>query len=377
MRFVFTGGGSGGHFYPLIAVAEELRKLADDQVIVQPDLFYLADQPYDEQALANNKITYYHVPAGKLRIYFSVKNGWDFFKTLVGLPRALILLMKLYPDVVFSKGGYSAVPVLFAARILRIPIFIHESDTVPGRTNLWSAKFAERIGIGYPEAAEHFQNKDKIALTGNPIRAAMHKPVELGVHDHFHFSADIPTVLILGGSQGADTINTIVLQALPQLVAKYQVIHQVGEGNYEAYHELVNMKYPHEPNLGRYRVLPFLSEEELRFAAGAANIILSRAGSSSITEIALWEKPAILVPIPINVSRDQRQNAYAYSRAGGAFVIEQENFSPHVFVHELDRIINDPRIIAGMREGAKRFVRRDAASVIARELLRIGTGHER
>jgi UDP-N-acetylglucosamine--N-acetylmuramyl-(pentapeptide) pyrophosphoryl-undecaprenol N-acetylglucosamine transferase len=134
MKIVFAGGGTGGHFYPLIAVAEEILKIVEEKRLIKPEMFFLSNTPYDEAALAQHGITYKHVSAGKVRRYFSVRNGLDFFKTLVGLPTALNILFKIYPDVVFSKGGYTSVPVVLAARLLRIPVFVHDSDAIPGVT---------------------------------------------------------------------------------------------------------------------------------------------------------------------------------------------------------------------------------------------------
>jgi UDP-N-acetylglucosamine--N-acetylmuramyl-(pentapeptide) pyrophosphoryl-undecaprenol N-acetylglucosamine transferase len=377
MKIVLTGGGSGGHFYPLIAVAQELNALVEEHNLLRPELYYMASMPYDDMLLYQNKIEYVHVSAGKVRTYFSVENVRDFLNTLVGLPTALHLLYKIWPDVVFSKGGYMSVPVVLAARILRIPVFIHDSDAVPGRANIWAGKFATRIAISYPEAAEHFKNKDRVALVGNPVRKEVRELVSRDAHAYFHFVQTLPSVLVLGGSQGADAINTTVLRALPTLLNKFQVIHQVGKNNYDSYKEILDIDLKDHPNISRYHLVPYLNPLELRTAAGLADVIVSRAGSGSIFEISCWEKPAILVPIPKRISRDQRHNAYAYARTGAAEVIEQENFTPNVLISELERIVADEPLKAHMREGAKKFQKPNAARVIAQELLRICMEHEK
>ncbi|MBP9759933.1 MAG: UDP-N-acetylglucosamine--N-acetylmuramyl-(pentapeptide) pyrophosphoryl-undecaprenol N-acetylglucosamine transferase [Candidatus Pacebacteria bacterium] len=376
MKIVLTGGGSGGHFYPLIAVTEEIYAIVREHNLTQPDLYYLSNTPYDGEALFQNNIQYRHVEAGKIRTYFSFENATDFLKTLVGLPTALHLLFKIWPDIVFSKGGYASVPVVMAARILHIPVFIHDSDATPGRANIWAGKFAQRIGISYPDAATFFTHKDRIAYVGNPVRKEVRLKQTKDAHLQFGFTTDLPTILIIGGSQGAEHINNTILQAIPDLITRYQVIHQIGKDNYSAYKELVDVELEGNQYASRYQPYPYLDILALRTAAGAADLVISRAGSGSIFEIATWELPAILIPIPESVSRDQRNNAYAYARAGAAEVVEQHNCTPNVLTSEVDRILQHPDVMKGMVAGAKKFQKPDAAHAIAQEILRIALEHE-
>jgi UDP-N-acetylglucosamine--N-acetylmuramyl-(pentapeptide) pyrophosphoryl-undecaprenol N-acetylglucosamine transferase len=376
MKLVFTGA-SGGHFYPLIAVAEALHDLVEERNLVKPEMYYLSNKVEDEMLLYQNDIEFRHVNAGKLRKYFALQNGTDFFKTLVGFPQALRILFSIYPDVVFTKGGYSSVPVVLAARILRIPVFVHDSDAVPGRANLWAGKFAERVNVSYPEAAEFFPHRERVAFTGNPIRRELRIAQTQGAHGYFRFVRETPTILVLGGSQGADHINQTILQALPELLNHYQIIHQVGEDNLIGYKELLGVEMKDHPHLERYRVFGTLTAQEMRTAGGAADLIISRAGSGAIYEIALWQKPSILVPIPEDVSRDQRRNAYAYARAGATQVIEQHNFTPHVVAAEVQRILGDEDMCKNMKVGAAKFAKPDAARHVAEEVLSMMLAHER
>ncbi len=376
MKVVLTGGGTGGHFYPLIAVAQELLELADERNLVKPELYYLSNAPFDEEVLYEHDIEYHHVSAGKIRTYASIKNTSDFFKTLIGLPTALRILFKIYPDVVFSKGGYVSVPTVFAARLLRIPVFVHESDAIPGRANLWAAKFAARVGISYPETKELMPHPERVAYVGNPIRREMRLAATQGAHEFLQLAPDVPTILILGGSQGAQAINDVVLQALPDMLNKWQVIHQTGKNNYEALKTLTDVQLESHPYKNRYKPFPYLNALALRMSAGIAALIVSRAGSGSIFEIANWEKPSILIPIPELVSRDQRHNAFAYARTGAADVIEQNNLTPHVLLSEVERVLGDSDLQKKMREGAKTFKRPEAAKVIAAEIARIALEHE-
>jgi UDP-N-acetylglucosamine--N-acetylmuramyl-(pentapeptide) pyrophosphoryl-undecaprenol N-acetylglucosamine transferase len=344
--------------------------------MVQPDLYYLSNTPYDEGLLYQNNLQYRHVPAGKMRVYFSMRNAFDFLQTLVGLPTALLQLYRIYPDIVFSKGSYASVPVVFAARILRIPVFVHDSDAVPGRANIWAGSFAERIAVSYPEATKFFEHKDRVACTGNPVRQEIRIRQTKDAHLHFDLSPSVPTVLIIGGSQGAEHINNTILQALPELLNRYQVIHQVGKANHEAYKQIVDVELRDHPYLGRYKLFPYLTTLDMRTASGAADLVVTRAGSGAIFETATWELPAILIPIPETVSRDQKDNAYAYARAGCAEVLEQHNCTPHVLISEIDRLFADPATLESMREATRRFKRPDAGRVIAQEILRIVAEHE-
>jgi UDP-N-acetylglucosamine--N-acetylmuramyl-(pentapeptide) pyrophosphoryl-undecaprenol N-acetylglucosamine transferase len=178
MKIVFTGGSTGGHFYPLIAVAEAINDITIERHILQPQLFYIAPTPFDEEALFANNIQYIKSPAGKMRRYRSVLNFTDGFKTIGGIFFSLMRLFRIYPDVVFSKGGFASVPTVIAAHILRIPIVIHESDAKPGRANLLAAKYAYRIGVAFDSATQYFPEKtrSKIARTGIPIRKIIAQP---------------------------------------------------------------------------------------------------------------------------------------------------------------------------------------------------------
>lgn len=376
MKIVFTGGGTGGHFYPLIAVAQEINAYASAHNLVQPELYYLSSTSYDDAALFENNITYRHVSAGKVRTYASASNITDFFKMLAGLPTALNLLFKIWPDVVFSKGGFASVPVVMAARILRIPVFIHDSDAVPGRANLWASGFAARIAISYPEALQYFKHHERVAFVGNPVRREMFAPIQSDARQKFHLVDGVPTLLVLGGSQGAEAINSTILKGIKELLNTYQIIHQTGHNNLDACREFAEMELARHPNKEWYHPVASFVAPDLRQAAGVADLIISRAGSGAIYEIATWEKPALLVPIPEAVSRDQRKNAYAYARTGGAEVVEQENFTPHVLMGEAERILSDTGIMEKMCEGARAFKKSDAARLIAQELMKIALKHE-
>jgi UDP-N-acetylglucosamine--N-acetylmuramyl-(pentapeptide) pyrophosphoryl-undecaprenol N-acetylglucosamine transferase len=378
MKILLTGGGTGGHFYPLVAVAAELKVIARDRQLVPPEIFYAGPNEYDAKALFENGITFLRVPAGKWRRYFSFFNFTDGLKTLTGLGLALWHLYFLYPDVVFSKGGYASFPVLWAAKLLRIPVLIHESDAHPGRVSVWSAKFAARIALAFPEAANYLPIKPEspVAVVGQPIRPALKRPRPEGAREFLKFAPEWPVVLILGGSQGAQSINNLIGDVLPQLVAKAAVVHQVGPKNLSEAKKLADFKLADPAQRSRYQVFDTLTEGSLAMVAGVADLVISRAGAGAIFEIANWGLPAIIIPLPEEVSHDQRANALSYGASGGAVVIEQANLTPSILMSEIGQILDNPELKTKMGEAARTFARPDAGRVIAEEIVNLALEHE-
>ena len=375
MKILLTGGGSGGHFYPIIAVAEAIRKIVRIEKLVAPGLYFMSDSPYNEKLLYDNEIIFKKVGAGKIRLYFSFWNFTDLFKTFFGALKAIAEMFGIYPDVVFGKGGYASFPALLAARIFRIPVVIHESDSVPGKVNLWAGKFAVKVAVSYPEAARYFP-ADRVACVGNPIRESVQNLAAEGAHTYFNFAPEIPVIFIIGGSQGAELINDIVLGALPSLLQKYQIIHQTGKKQFVLAKETAVVALGEgSPLLARYKAYEYLDDLPLKMAASAADIVVSRAGSV-LFEIAAWGKPAIVIPIAESNGDHQRENAYNFARKTGATVIEEENLSPNLFESEVSRLFADPARREMLGRKAKEFSTPDAAEKIARELINIAITHE-
>jgi len=373
MKVLFTGGGTGGHFYPIIAIAQELNKRIKKEHFSEFKLYFMSDDIYSERLLFENKITFIKVKTGKARKYFSIFNFLDIFKTGIAIIHALVRVLFLYPDVVVGKGSYASFPALFAARILRIPVIIHESDSIPGRTNKWAAKFAEKIAVSYPEAIE-FLPKEKTALTGNPIRWEVIAPNKEGARELLELEEELPVLFVLGGSQGAQTVNEAVLQATPELVQKYQIIHQVGEKNAEEMKKLAEVIIKDNKLRDRYKIFGYLNNEAMKMSAGVADLVISRAGST-IFEIAVWGLPSIIIPITNSNKDHQRKNAYSYARAGACDVIEEKNLTPHLLASEIDRLIEDKDERDKMSRAAKEFSKTDAGDKIAEQIVNILLKH--
>lgn len=370
MRIVFTGGGTGGHFYPIIAVARALRKKDGETA----ELYYFSTEPYSQELLDEAGLTFRRVPAGKWRRYFSFKNFSDLFVTAWGILVAIIRLFLVYPDVVFGKGGYSSFPVLVAARMLFIPVIIHESDAHPGRVNMWAGKFAERIALSYQEAGDYFP-KERVAWTGQPLRENIEKKEHTASCHRFNLDDKIPVIGVLGGSLGAVRVNEGVLDALPKLLENYQVLHQTGEKNYADVMSRVGVLLDGNELKNRYHSVAYLNDEAITNFAGASDLIITRAGST-LFEIAHWGVPAIVVPIPEDVSHDQTRNAIAFGRTGAGIVLEQSNFTPNILLSEIKRILDNPDEKKAMIEAAARFDRPDADTLLAEEIYSITKSHE-
>ncbi len=376
MKIVLTGGGTGGHFYPLIAVAEALHLIADREKVISLKLFYCSDSPYDKEALFENQITYKYVPAGKRRLYSSTENITDMFKAGLGTLSALFTLFTLYPDAVFSKGGYGSFPVVLAARLLGIPVILHESDSVPGRVNAWTGKFAKRIALSYEEAMPFFP-KERTAVTGQPVRALIENRNQTGAFDYLKLDPTIPTIFVIGGSLGAEVLNNVVLDSLPTLLSKYQVIHQTGAANIDEVKSRARFMLEKDPELTeRYKPFPFLNPLAMKMAAGAATLVVTRAGSM-LFEIAAWGIPCIIIPITVTNGDHQRKNAFNYARHGGGVVIEEGNLSPTILLSEIDRYLMDRARWEKMSAAAKTFATKDAAEKIAKQIVDIALSHEK
>lgn len=373
MKIVLTGGGTGGHFYPLIAVAEEINKIVDDEKIAHVQLYYFSDAPYDREALFENRIHFVEIPAGKLRVYFSLKNFSDMFKMAYGCLVGFIQLFKVFPDVIFAKGAYASFPTLLAARILRIPVIIHESDSAPGRVTKWAGKFAKFIALSYSESAEYFP-ADRVAHVGQPVRPELEHPIIDGAYEFLQLEPHTPTVFVFGGSLGAQIINEAILQALPELVQNYQIIHQTGKLNFDDMKARAEIELGDNPLKSRYKPFPYLNPLAIRMSAGVANVIITRAGSS-LFEIASWGVPAIVIPITKTNNDHQKKNAYNYARSGAGIVIEEKNLTPHIIINEIHRIVADLNLHNRMSAAAKAFYQPDAPKKIAQKVIDIALSH--
>jgi UDP-N-acetylglucosamine--N-acetylmuramyl-(pentapeptide) pyrophosphoryl-undecaprenol N-acetylglucosamine transferase len=365
MKILFTGGGTGGHVYPLIAIAREIRTIYPKKNLE----FYYAG-PSDEFAsilLSQEDFIIKTIISGKLRRYFDWQNFIDIlFKIPIGVIQSFFLLLAIKPDLVFSKGGSGSIAVTYSARLLKIPVFIHESDVVPGLSNQKTSKWAKKVFTSFPKT-EYF-NPEKITLIGNPIRKEILNGDKKRAGELFNLTFEKPIFLIIGGSQGAEAINDFVLMVINDLLANYEIIHVTGRENFKE--ESAEAQVIEEKNLDKYyHPIAYLDEEKLKHAYKAADLIISRAGSGSIFEIAAAGKPSILVPLPTSAGDHQSKNAYVYAQTGAAEVVEQQNLTPNFFMDKVKLLSLHPEKSEEMKAAALAFAKPLAARAIAREIL--------
>jgi UDP-N-acetylglucosamine--N-acetylmuramyl-(pentapeptide) pyrophosphoryl-undecaprenol N-acetylglucosamine transferase len=364
-RVVLSGGVSGGHTYPLIAVARVLRKRYPQGIEL---LFLGGGGVFEQTAMETEGIPMRRILYGKMRRYFSFLNYLDFFKLPLGILQALWHLLLFMPDVVFSKGGAASVPVVLAARFYRIPVLIHDSDSVAGRANAWLGKWVQKVAIAYPSAAQYFPS-GKTALTGNPVREEILFGSKERARERFGLDPQKKTLVLFGGSQGAHGLNNALLRVLPLLLTRgVQIIHQTGSNHLKGVLALAaELGVPTES--GSYHPIDFLSAEEIGDTLAVADIVVSRAGAGSIAEIAACRKALVLVPLPSAANDEQRKNAYDIAEIGGALVLEEANLGEHLFLENLENLLNNDDLRAEMGEKLHVFYHPDAAERIADGLI--------
>jgi UDP-N-acetylglucosamine--N-acetylmuramyl-(pentapeptide) pyrophosphoryl-undecaprenol N-acetylglucosamine transferase len=329
--------------------------------------------------LAKNGVRVRKISGSKMRRYIDVENLFEGPKLLIGLIQSLWHLFWIMPDVVFSKGGTGALAPVLAARFYRIPVVIHESDAVPSATGRISAKFADLIFTSFEEIIPLFPPKDqgKCEVVGSPLRRTLFSdlPEKKLAKKILGFDPERPLILVLGGSQGSQRINNLILASLADLISRgVQILHQTGAklfsdvaGALGGYFDSVD-----DMRNAGYEVIDFF-KGDMKNALAAADLIVSRAGSS-IFEFAAFGKPSILIPLPEAAQNHQLMNAKAYEAAGACILMEEDDISVPGFVEKVSVTASDPDALMKLSEAAKNFAKPDAASKIAAKLLELANG---
>lgn len=367
MRVLFTGGGTGGHIMPIVAVAEKVKGILDASNQKADFLFMGSASPFNE-VITNAGIPVRIIRAYKMRRYFSIENFTELINLPIGTLQAFYHMFSYMPDVVFSKGGHASFPVVLAAWLFRIPIVIHESDSVAGLANTMAGKMANRVAISFTETAKYFSKK-KTFLTGNPVRQEIFQGDKERAINDFGLRSDMPTVLVLGGSQGSRKINDIVLEALNKITMRFQVIHQCGIGNFEEVKQHISDFGL--TNIQNYHLYPFLSYN-LNDAYAVSDLIISRAGANNIAEIINLNKPVVLVPLPNSAGGHQLRNAYYYSSKGAALLLDETNLTPNMLYDVIFGILDNKTKQVQMIRAQRQFMSLNASQVIAEEVVRLG-----
>lgn len=365
LKILVTGGGSGGHIIPTLAVIDKLKELNKDI-----DILYVGSRGGMEAKIVPEKgLPFKGIFCGKLRRYFSWENFTDIFRVITGLFQSFYIVLTYRPSVIFAKGGYVTVPVGLAGGLLRIPLVLHESDTVLGLSNRILSRFATKLSLGFPPDNYPQSVRNKGHYTGSPINPEVMKILssskEEGVK-HFGLDPGIPVLFVTGGSQGARAINTSVSSVMENLLEKVQVIHQAGKPDYP---ELSGKREKLPENLRKkYRLYDYISDDMAK-ALFSADLILTRGGANTLCECLILKKPTIIIPLPKAANDHQRKNGRVLVESGASIMIDQAELTPELLLKTINDIILSPCALEDMAEGAKKIAKPDAALSVAKAIL--------
>ena len=354
-RIVFTGGGTAGHIFPGLAVAQALPK--------SYEIIWLGSSNANDAKFVSYlpNVRFIAIPSGKYRRYFSFRNFIDLFKIVISFFVSFFILLKLKPVLLFSKGGFVSTPPCFAAHILGIPIITHECDVSPGLATRLNAKVATKILVSYPETINFFAKKEKVIYTGNPVRSVFYRANGKSTSSFLGIAPKKPILLVLGGSLGAAQINDLIYENIEELLKYFFVIHQTGEANIEkAYSVMKGLK----ENAECYRAYPFINDE-LPDLVYSSHIVVSRSGANTLWELATLGKPMVLIPLEQGSSRgDQVENAQIFARANAALVLRKDETNRLLKV--LLNLLNDENLCQSLSKNAKELSNEDVVKNIVK-----------
>ncbi len=345
-KIILTGGGTAGHVTPNLALIPDLRERGYE-------ILYIGSYKGIERELIKDAgVEYRAISSGKLRRYFDLKNFTDPFRVLRGYLQSRRIIRKFKPDIIFSKGGFVAVPVTLAAKHYRVPVISHESDMTPGLANKLSMPSATRICCNFPETMKYLP-KDKAVLTGSPIRRELLSGSREAGLSFAGLSGEKPVLLVIGGSLGSVRVNEAIRSILDELLKDFDIIHICGKGNIDA--SLTGKQ--------GYVQYEYVSKE-LKDIFAAADIIVSRAGANAICEILALKKPNLLIPLSAKASRgDQILNARSFEKQGFSKVLEEEDISDERLLKDIAELYRDREAYilrmneSGLSDGVETIIR--------------------
>ncbi|PLX20353.1 undecaprenyldiphospho-muramoylpentapeptide beta-N-acetylglucosaminyltransferase [Candidatus Parcubacteria bacterium] len=333
-KILFSGGGTGGSVSPLLAIYDALDK-------EKYHFWWIGTKNGPEREMLKDKsVDYRYIQSGKLRRYFSWKNFTDPLFIFLGFLESFYFLLFRRQDLIITAGSFVSVPLAWAAHILRIPVMIHQQDIRPGLANKLMAKSAFVITTAFEKSLNDY--KKKAVWTGNPVRKNIRVEKD---YEYFDFNGLVPTVLIMGGGTGAQKINRLVYESLDNLSKKVQIIHVAGRGKME--------KEIHNPN---YRQTEFLNETDIAKAYAIADIVVSRCGIASLSELSYLSKASILIPMP---DSHQEDNARVFEDAGAAIVLNEKKLDKYSFVISIENLLGDDNKLTKIKEKMGKMMKRN------------------
>jgi UDP-N-acetylglucosamine--N-acetylmuramyl-(pentapeptide) pyrophosphoryl-undecaprenol N-acetylglucosamine transferase len=363
-KIIFVGGGTGGHVLPNLAVIESLKKLSDKKNIPLELLYIGRRNAFEEKTVSAFEIKYKGIFTGKLRRYGSWRNISDIFLILLGMIQSFLILLFNRPKLIFAKGGFVTVPFCLAATILRIPFVVHESDSVVGLSNRILLPFAKKIYLGFPIENYNRLPIKKSLFTGNPIRTSIftNKESKKIFCKKYELDDNKKIILVLGGSQGAEQINILINELVPTLIKKYVLIHVTGRTNNVIY----NLEEKYERN---YLTFDGIDSNAIGSFIGNADVIISRAGANSISELIALKKVAVLIPLQLAASDHQKRNAKFLQKNGVASVLDEKFLNAETLYEEIEFLMNDKKTRDSMIKNMENIFPSDSSKLIAQDLL--------
>jgi len=375
MRILITGGGTGGHVSPAVAVIAALRARSRQEGWPL-DLLYLGSQEGVERRLITALgVRYAAVQTGKLRRYFSWRTPLDLLRIPLGVLQAAARVARFRPAVIFSTGGFVCVPPVIAGWALRVPVITHEQTARSGLANRIAARFARLVAISDPASAADFP-PGRTRLTGNPLRPELRGGDAGRALAYWHLDPALPAVYVTGGALGAHAINAALRAALPRVLAVAQVVHQVGAGPDGSRVDIQAAEAQARSDplaAARYRPVPFVGPE-LADLYALATLVVGRAGAGTVNELAALGKPAVLIPLPGAASDEQTANALRLAAAGAARLLPQAECSPDRLAGLVLHLLADAATLATMAAAGPSLARPDAAEVLVDLILALGRG---
>ena len=370
IKILISGGGSGGHIYPALAVATMLAKE------YEADILYLgSDDGMENEIIPAAGFRFEMIKAGKLRRYVSWQTLTGVARVPVGMAQAVSIVRKFRPAAAFTSGGYVAVPAGLAARLNGVPLLMHQQDVPPNLSNKLLAPLASRISVAFADSLRYFPQRKTLQL-GNPLRQEMLDARDIRpeqARQRLGFMAEIPLVLVTGGSQGARHLNQVASQALPQLFQHCQVLQISGKQLYEETRALAeeSLQGLDEDVRRRYRLVPYLNEE-MPIALQAAELVVCRSGAATLSELAALGKPSVLVPLPPAIGNSpQEANAAMFERQQAALVIRDADVKPELLVNRVISVLTSDAQRASMAVAARTFAMPEATRAIAATVLKM------
>lgn len=384
MRIVLTGGGRGGHLTPFEPLLEALRTVHQETKNSLPawieanvlQIYFLGVlDPQSKEFFDRLGVATINIPAAKIRRYFSPRTFTDILFMLPwGMLKALWHMWRIMPDAVISKGGYGSIPVCLSAILYRVPFLVHESDTVPGLSNRLMSVWASAVTTSFSTTRHQSANiKNKTIVTGTPVRSNLSQETPDSAKQIFGFSPNDPILLIIGGSQGSQKLNDLTLSVLSSLIKDMGIIHLTGEDNLANVTKAANEILARSDRKDKYKVFGYLSDK-LGAAMMAADVVITRAGATSLAELAHLRKPAIIIPLPTAAQDHQTINAQTYEVAEAARVISEENLGRSLFEQNIRALMESPALRQTLSSNIQRFDHPNAARDLATITLKIATG---